>query len=139
MRIFIILSSLFLISCTYEHYPAYGHFYFSIQNSGKAEVLTTLDSFASKHNFKKLQEGGEFKLPEKAKNLLAAIYQNKKEYRFSVNNYLSEQCFSAFTHDMGKLDEKLAIELSTSLQEWLKDNYLNRISFYSDNWCKNAI
>lgn len=139
MRILIILASLILVSCDYESYPAYGVFYFTIEDSDKTEVLASLDSFAAENDFKKVQEDDKLRIQEKNEIPLHAIYQNREKYRFSISNHMSELCFSASTHDMAKSGQKSAIELSKFLRIHLNKKFANRIRFYTDNWCKNAI
>jgi len=125
-------------SCSREVHSPIDNFYFSVNGLTKTQLLITLDEFAKKNGFEKLQEDGRNMLPEIKKDFLLAVYKNEMGYEFKVNNILNKVCFSASTYDINKLGSEVAISLSKDLNKWLVLNYQDKFRLYQNQYCKNA-
>ncbi|WP_342804459.1 hypothetical protein [Alteromonas sp. M12] len=139
LKSLVLLSLISLSSCYRIHHEPYGTMHFSVSDMDKAELITVLDSFATDNALVKIQEGGERILSQEMKQHVHAIYENSSNYQFAVQNFLNEFCYSSSSYDFDKNDHTLAEELSKKLKSRLESVFNERITFYVDQYCKQAI
>jgi hypothetical protein len=139
MRYLLIFCIILLCSCSREYHSAIGGIQFSINNADKDELISKLDSFALTNNLKKVSEGGEQMLPEKAAVLVAAKYELDDSVHIFVQNYLDHACFFAAVYDHDKNNGKKALKVAKSLKLNLIKSFGARLTFYNDSQCKSAI
>jgi len=139
MRYLLIFCIILLCSCSREYLPPIGGIQFSINNPDKAELISKLDSFAFTNNLKKVSEGGEQMLPQKAAVLVAARYELDDSVHIIVQNYLDHACFFAAAYDYDKNNGKKALKVAKSLKLNLIKSFGDRLTLYNDSQCKSAI
>ncbi|WP_153886226.1 hypothetical protein [Aliiglaciecola lipolytica] len=139
LKFILLISILNLVSCYRIHHDPHGTMYFSVSNSNKSELIQVLDEFAEENTLAKIQEGGERMLPEKMKVHVHAIYENDDNYQIAVQNFLNASCYSASAYDFDKIDSKVATNLAEKLQHKLLSEFEAQITFYTDQYCKQAI
>ncbi|MBV1775174.1 hypothetical protein KSF73_05545 [Burkholderiaceae bacterium DAT-1] len=136
MLVFLVLM---ISSCSYKTYSPAGKFWFSFENSNKAELISLLDSFARENGFIKKQDGGEGLLPEASAVRVLAVYSEKEIYGFEVENVLSEKCYSGAAFYLGEADDGGARRVALNLQLFLKQRLGSRFVRYVDQNCKVAM
>ncbi len=133
--LFFFLLSLLLVSCYRILHEPYGTMHFSVAEMDKVELIKVLDDFADVNRWQKVQEGGERMLPDKRKIYVNAIYNSGDSYQITVQNFLNNNCYSAFIYDFKNFDSDFIIHLMPLLRNWLSSNFKERISFHSSSSC----
>ena len=141
-RKFFVLFWLFTLigvaGCYRITYEPYGTTYFTIKNGGKKTVLSVLDEYAAINGFIRTQEGSESLNEEYKAVVMNAAYKNQNDISYRVMNLLNHECFGLHAYDYSKNNSDEAIRIATEVKALLSNVYVEDITFYQEQGCKNA-